>query len=178
MIRGGDREELTKNIFEFRLRNNIPTEGITEDIDKFYCTTFPTFCFADARDHNSKAPWQSNEKMLHRVSRWVAAAIHKTPRGGYPLVTSAVAESRAAICAGCLKNVAWRGACGGCSASTLQLLQQAKQLRKTSKDGSLMGCAIGGWENGCAVHMPTEVMPITDEQREAMPAACWRKQAP
>lgn len=177
MIRADDREELTRRIFEYRLRNNIGTESIEEDVDRWYCDKYPSFCFPSPRDGNPKAPWSSNESMLHRVSRWVAAAIHKTPRGGYPLVTSQVAEERATICAGCVMNIAWRGGCGGCSASTLQLLQQLKQLKKTKQDGSLRGCSIGGWENSTSVWLNPELMPVTTDQRDSMPAHCWRKTA-
>ena len=178
VLHAGDREELTQRIFEFRLRSNIEIGNIEAEIDRYYCDKWPGFCFPEARDRNPSAPWMPNESMLRRVSRWVAALIHKSPRGGYPLVTSAEAEGRALLCGACAKNVPWRGGCGSCSASTLQLLQQLKQLRKTKQDGTLMGCQVGGWENSSAVHLPPEATAITEDQRSAMPALCWRKQLP
>lgn len=178
MLHAGDRETLEKQMFEFRLRNNMPVGDETRDVDRFYCDQYPSFCHPEARDINPNAPWSTNESMLKRVSRWSAALVHKTPRGGYPLETSVVAEQRAAICAACPKNVGWRGGCGSCSASTLQLIQQLKQLKKTKHDGTLMGCAVGGWENSSAVWLSANATAISEDQRSAMPAACWRKAIP
>lgn len=178
VINASDREELTRRIFEFRLRNGIPIGNIEQDIDRYYCDRWPGFCTEERRDRNPNAPWEPKESMLNRVSRWAAATIHAMPKGGYALVTAAEAERRAAICVQCTKNTGWRGGCGGCSASTLQLLMQIKQLRKTTRDGSLTGCSVGGWENSSAAWLPPEALPVTEEQRTTMPAACWRKQIP
>lgn len=175
-VRAGSREGLITQIFEYRLRNNINPGDVARDIDEFYCSRYPSFCHPDASDPSPGRP--VGESMLNRVSRWAAATVRTMPRGGYPLVTTNVAEGRAQICSGCPKNIGWRGGCGGCSASTLQLLQQIKQLRKTKNDGNLNACAVGIWENGAAVWLPASALSLTPEQHAALPERCWRKQQP
>lgn len=177
VIHGGNFEKLIENIFEYRLRNNLPLSDIEREVHDFYCSRYPSFCHPDSSDNNPVGR-RNGESMLNRVSRWASATIRTMPRGGYSLVTSAVAESRAQICMACPKNGGWRGGCGGCSAATLQLLQQIKQLRKTKNDGNLSACQVGGWENGAAVHLPTIALPLSVEQHAALPEKCWRKMEP
>lgn len=176
MIRAKGHQELMEAVFEYRLRNNQPIGDIERDISDFYCRQYPKLCNPEPRDYNPEAASVSVEPMLNRVSRWASVLVHRIPRGGYELVPKAESEARAAICAACPKQEAgWKGGCGGCSASTLQLLQQLKKMRMTSKDGNLGACTIAGWGNLVAIHLTTETLAITAEQRAAMPDACWRK---
>lgn len=177
VIHGNTLDKLIQNVFEYRIRNNIEPGNIEADIDAYYCAKWPTFCHDDKAGVGLSATAQAKE-MLNRVSRWISSLVHRMPRGGFLLVLASEAEERAIICAGCPRNGNWRSGCGGCDAATLQLLQQVKSLRKTSRDGNLGACQIGGWEMSSAVHLPSTCTPITDEQRAEMPANCWRKALP
>ena len=79
-----NEEELIKQIFEYRLRNNIPVGDIERDIDAYYCARWPTACHKEPIDHSPdtapRAPL--SETLLNRVSRWAAALIHAQPKGG------------------------------------------------------------------------------------------------
>lgn len=178
VIRAKGYDDLIKNVFEYRLRNNLPIGNIENEISSYYCAKYPRFCHAEASDSNPSAGAMaviSDQPLLNRVSMWVSATAHRMPRGGYPLVAAAEAERRAAICLSCPKNRAWLGGCSGCSSITLQLTHAVKGMRRTAKDGNLMACEIGGFELGAAIWLPTAGMPITDVQRAAMPENCWRK---
>lgn len=171
MLRADDKEKLIQVIFQYRLNNNIPIGDVDGDVDRFYCNRWPKFCHADASD----VPAQFQTPMLGRVTNWVAGLRQQMPKGGFALVTSAEAETRAGICMNCKFNVPWKGGCGACAASTLAALQQVKQLRRTKRDGNLSACAITSWENGAAVHLPVDALEATDEQKARMPEGCWRK---
>lgn len=175
-LRAKGKQELIDLVFQYRLRANMPIGDVERDISSYYCGLYPGFCHAERSDVDPNAPRVSTEPMLNRVSRWASVLAHKQPRGGYDLVDKAEAERRATICAACPKQANdWKGGCGGCSATTLQLLQAIKKMRTTSKDGNLGACSIAGWSNMVAVHLGTDVLEISAEQRSAMPEACWRK---
>lgn len=176
MLRAKSHDELVEVIFEFRLRNNITIGDPERDISDAYCAQFPAFCHQEPSDTDPSAARVSTEPILNRVSRWASIQARQIPKGGYELVPKAEAESRAAICAACPRqDTRWRGGCGGCSASTMQILQQLKKLRTTSKDGNLGACSIAGWANLVAIHLDADELPITEEMRTALPAPCWRK---
>lgn len=172
VLRGNTKDELIRVIFEYRLRNNIDVGDPNADIDSYYCRQYPKFCV-----QSDGMPSQNAEPMLNRVSRWAAAMARQMPRGGYAFEAQAEADRRAQICMNCPKNVAWRGACGGCSGSTLQLLQQVKSLKKTRRDGNLNACTVTGWENGASVWLPLAVLRVSDDQRADLPEACWLRTA-
>lgn len=172
-VHGRTLEELRARIHEFRLRNNIEIGDIEHDIDAYYCSKWPTFC-REGSPGVGDGPKAKAAKMMGRITQWVAGLVQKMPRGGYELVLQPEAEARAKICAECPQQAAWRSGCGGCDASTLTLLQQLKKLRRTAHDGSLRGCAIGGWENAAAVHQGASALPLTSEQQSSLPPTCWR----
>ena len=172
-------DALYRNIFEWRLRNNVPLADPERDVSTYYCRRWPAFCHKEPHDVDPSQPRISTESMLNRVSRWVAMMIHRMPRGGFDLVPNSDAEKRADTCIGCpLQDPKWRGGCGGCSASTLALIQQVKKMRTTKRDGSLGACRIMGWSNLASVHLPTDVLEVTAEQQQDLPDHCWRKNAP
>ena len=178
IVRANGHEELVAAIFEYRLRNNIPIGDIVRDISDWYCAQYPRFCTPEPNERTPGAmpATATNEPMLNRVSRWASTIAHKMPRGGYPLVLPSVAEERATICVNCPKQDAgWRGGCGGCSATTLAILQQLKSLKKTPKDGSLGACGVTGWANVTAIWLEPTGTTVTDAEKAARPAACWRK---
>jgi hypothetical protein len=173
-LHGKTLDELRTVIHEYRLRQNMPLGDVDTDIDAYYCGKWPTFCH-DAKDGIGPSVREKSAAMMRRVSQWVAGLIHKMPRGGYELVTQKEADTRATICAECPQKGPWRSGCGGCDASTLTLLQQVKQLKRTSKDGNLASCSIGGWENSSAIWLPESCLPLSEAQKNTLPAPCWRK---
>jgi hypothetical protein len=171
MLRADDKEQLIQQIFQYRLRNNIPIGDIEADINRFYCNRFPRFC---QENGVAIAPAQQ-DSWLNRITRWASQMVHQMPKGGYELEPSDVAEKRANVCVNCRFNIGWRGGCSPCASQTVSVVQQIKQLKKTKRDGNLSACAIGGWENSAAVWLGASVLTISDEAKARMPEQCWRK---
>jgi len=170
-----NEEMLQQKIFDYRMRHNIPIGNITRDLDDYYCKTWPDACHKEPADWMPDVPQFEEEPLMIRVTRWAQLMWHVRPRGGFELVANAEAERRAAICQACPMNRRWRGGCSGCSASVDHMLLQLRGQRKTSKDGSLNGCAVAGWENPSACHFKVDNLPLSEEQLGKLPAQCWRK---
>lgn len=175
VLHADTKDELIRRIFEYRLRNHLPPGDPDSDVSDYYCAKWPKFCAPEPSDRDATQPRVRGESMLNSVSRWVSTMVHRMPRGGYSLVSSTEAESRAVICANCPKNITWKNGCSGCSATTLQLIQQLKALRKTTRDGNLSACAVTSAENSSSIWLPADVNPLTDDQRHQLPVQCWRK---
>jgi len=172
-----NEEELTKQIFEHRLRNNIPIGDIERDIDDYYCTKWPQACHKEPKDLGDGTGPDSPpaEKQIHRVARWASSMIHGQPKGGYTLVSMEEANRRADLCVGCTRNQPWRVGCSGCNNSTTTVLAQIRKTQSSRQQGNLMSCAVAGWDNATAVFMPKEDLKVTDGQLQALPPRCWRK---
>lgn len=172
-----NEEELTKQIFEYRLRNNLPVGDIERDINDYYCRRWPQACHKEPKDWDeSLKSASSGEPLLNRVTRWAAFQVHQQPKGGYALVSVEEASRRAQICAGCPKNRAWRVGCIGCSSSTTAVLAQLRKLQTVKQQGNLMACDVAGWDNGTAAWMPTSALGLTESQLQSLPERCWKKQ--
>ena len=176
-LEANNEPALTKLIFEYRLRNNLPIGDIERDIDSFYCERFPSACNKEPSDYfpATGQPAPPRESLLNRVSRWAAYMVTRMPRGGYQLVSQAEADRRNKICAICPKNVPWKNGCVGCSATTATLLTQLRQMKSSKQQGNLMACAVIGADNVTSVWMPLESLPLTDDQVRQLPKECWKK---
>ena len=177
MLEAINEEELVKQIFEYRLRHNIPVGDIERDIDDYYCTRWPKACHKEPKDwvNDGNPESVSSEPMLNRVTRWAALMVHGQPRGGYSLVGVEEANRRGLICVGCPKNQPWRTGCTGCSSSSATVLAQLRKLQSSKQQGNLMGCKVAGWDNATAVWMPKEALALTESQLKDLPDRCWKK---
>jgi hypothetical protein len=170
-------EILVNQIFEYRLRNNIPMGDIERDIDDYYCKLWPEVCQKEPKDEEggSSASAPPAEPMLNRVTRWVAMLVHQQPKGGYNLISAEEANRRADICVGCPLNYPWRGGCSGCSSSTVAVSGQLRKMQAARQQGNLMACKVAGWDNATAAFMPMPTLGLTEEQLQSLPDRCWRK---
>lgn len=176
ILRGQTEEILTKQIFEYRLRNNLPIGDIERDIDAYYCNRWPQACHLEAKDTDGQPkPAQRRTSLIERIALWASTAFRTMPKGGYELESTPEAIRRAQACLGCPKNVSWRSGCSSCNASTNKLLLELRKLRKTPHDGNLLACDVIGADNQSSVHLPISATPITEEQRSQLPSHCWRK---
>jgi hypothetical protein len=172
-------EKLYAAIHEYRVRNNVPIGDIERDVNDFYCTTYPSACVKESHEYgNQRRDFPHSESMLNRVSRWASGLLRGAPAGGYFLVSPEEAASRARVCMNCPKNVPWRGGCAGCSKSTITVLYQIRKTNRTPYDGALQACSVLGWENCTSVWLREGTIPITDQQRLAVPTNCWRRGLP
>lgn len=174
MLRATTEQELTRLIFEYRLRNNQPIGDIERDLDDYYCKKWPNACNPEPSDFQpggAKAP--RSEALIDRITRWVTIMGRAMPRGGYRLVDKDIAEQRAVACHGCPNSKSWRGGCAGCSEAVATMLLSLRQMRKTSRDGNLLGCEELGFDCQTSVHLTTP--EVTDEQNARLPDRCWVK---
>lgn len=168
-----DKKTLLDRMFEYRIRNGIPTGNEEEDLDNYICGKWPSACNKEPHDYGIAVKRFNPEKLLNRVSRWAAGIIDHMPRGGYPLIPRPETDARAVICAACPKNTVWRTGCRGCSGSTVALLNQARRMQKSPLN--LMGCSVIGFDCATAVFFTHENLPISEEMRQSLPDKCWRK---
>ena len=168
-IRTDTYETLIDEIFRQRLRAGKPTESIEAEVTRYYCSRWPSACV------QTPAAITGDDTPARRVARSAARLAAGQPAGGYDLVNQGIATERAAICAKCPLQVAWKTGCSSCSASTAALLLQIRKLRNTPSDGKLMACSIAGWENQTAVHLPESVVKPDADTLKTLPENCWRK---
>ena len=173
-ITGATEELLVKAMFEYRMRVGKPIGDLTRDIDVYYCSKWPELCHKEPHEYvTGAAEPVSDEPMLNRVTRWGSFLARTMPRGGMVCVDTDEATRRAAICAGCPLNKAWRTGCYGCSSATASLLSNVRNMRKLACDGQLFGCTATGWDNATAVHF--EKNEVQEDQRKHMPEKCWAR---
>lgn len=178
MLEAINEEELVKQIFEYRLRHNIPVGDIERDIDDYYCSRWPKVCHKEPKDWENipkTASAAPSESLMHRVTRWAAMMVHGQPKGGFSLVSAEEANRRAGICVGCPRNQPWRTGCSGCSSSSATVLAQIRKLQTVKQQGELVGCRVAGWDNATACWMPLNALPLTESQIQELPDRCWRK---
>lgn len=176
ILRGPTQERLLTLISEYRIRNNIPPGDAEKDVNDYFCSKYPDACVKESQDYGGpKRDFPRSESPANRVARWAMGLLHRMPQGGYPLVSQPEADARAKICRTCPKNSNWRGGCGSCTQSAVTLLAQIRRVSRTGYDGALMACSVTGYELTTSVWLNAQESPINEEQRDAMPANCWRK---
>jgi hypothetical protein len=170
------QEKLLVLISEYRIRNNIPPSDAERDLNDYYCRNWPDGCVKESHElGGNRRDFPRSESPANRVARWAMGLLHRMPQGGYPLVGQPEADARAKICRHCPKNSNWRGQCGSCTQSAVTLLAQVRRVSRTGYDGSLMACSVTGYELTTSIWLQAQESPVTQEQRDAMPANCWRK---
>jgi hypothetical protein len=168
--------ELTKLVFEYRIRNNISIGDIERDINDHYCRTYPDACYKETHEYGqARTDFPHIESLGNRVARWAMGLLRGMPQGGLELVNNAEAQSGALVCLNCVKNLPWMGGCGGCHKSVTTVLAQLKNTNRTPQDSQLYACSVAGWGNETSIWLGPNNLPVTSEQLAAMPAQCWRK---
>lgn len=178
MLQAVTEEALIKLVFEWRLRNGVTPGDIEREIDSYYCAKWPTACHEEPADRMpGGAQLPPHELLSSRIARWITTIARAMPRGGYSLEDKDTAEARASVCHGCPKNVSWRGGCASCNQSTNAILLSVRQMKKTTRDGNLLGCLVCGSDVQTAVWLPKSTTPLTPDQHLQLPERCWMKTA-
>ena len=119
---------------------------------------------------------------LERIKSFAKALAEYVKSGG-KLVEQNTADSRAATCIQCHNNKldkeARRGCCGrGIIESAVVISTRTAIVgsRKTPSDKQLATCAICGCDNKLSVWFPTKSLGMTEENKNAYPSFCWRKE--
>ena len=163
----GTYEELEDMLFKHRVRMGQRTDAVKQEIDRYYCSQWPSYC----QERGPMNPSSVSAPMDKRVARYASLLAAQMPAGGYPLVQQTEAVSRAEICAKCPKNRAWKVGCRSCTGATAQILVGMRKMRNTPLDTSLRACEVFGCELQTAVHLPSGAGFQTGEA----PPNCWKK---
>ena len=166
ILRADSYLQLEDALMKHRMRMGQRTDAVKQEIDRYFCARWPSFCVDD------RATTSSFEGLDKRVARYASNVAREQPAGGYLLETQTVANTRAEICAKCPENRSWKTGCSGCAASVAQLLVQLRRLRNTPVDGKLKACMHCGGECSTMVHLP--VGAGSTGNTEGAPLECWR----
>lgn len=119
---------------------------------------------------------------LERIQSFAASLTNYVLTGG-KLVDQNTANIRASICAACHNNKpdaeARKGCCGKGLVESAAILAIRKGIvgdRVTTSHARLGSCQICGCVNNLAVWFPSNPLGVSDENANAYPSFCWKKQ--
>ena len=159
-------------IASYRMQHGIDPGDPERDVNRYFCTSWPNFCQAEATDGPTEV--EAAKGMGRRVAAWSAIIAREQPQGGYELVDDTVASSRANICTVCPFNKAWETNCAPCWSAVNSVLAQVRRLRNVQLSIPVWGCWVDGSENRTAALLPSDVIKakMVDPMRYA--PACWK----
>jgi hypothetical protein len=175
-VRAPDYDNLFVEVAKHRKVNNIPLNALWEaEVENQLCEQLPPgFCkqedpLKDRRNTFTRIGWDDVLHGTQAVASWVLS--------GGQHVDQALANSRAAVCAGCYYNVQIGGLCGGCTALQ-NLVARTTSGRHTSSDPFLKACAVCKCANAVQVHMRIEDLEkgVPDPMLGQFPNFCWKRQ--
>ena len=147
-LRASTHALLVDMLFKHRMRHGQDASAAKQEIDRYVCSRWPSFCNPDVTVMAVGGP-----DVVQRVSQYAALLAGKSPAGGYDLVPQSEADRRAEICAKCPLNKPWRS-CGSCTATAVKILLAIRRMKNTSLDQKLGACLQCGAELQTAVHLP------------------------
>lgn len=98
---------------------------------------------------------------------------------GQPVVDDALAEHRAATCAGCRDNVDPSGGCSACqSEAAAKLMASLVGSRATRRDADLKTCRHCGCFNKVQLWIPGDILRRHSEKAtlDLLPRHCWKRE--
>jgi hypothetical protein len=167
ILKSDTYNQLEDMLFKHRTRLGQSTVAVKQEIDRYFCSTWPSFC-QDVGPGNPLA----NDDLDRRVARFASFLASNQPSGGYQLVSQQDAQARAEVCVNCPMNEAWRIGCRSCSTATHQLLIALRKMRNTPQDPKLLGCSQAGGDLQTMVHLPVDANYSVSD---GVPDKCWRK---
>lgn len=162
-----------------KLRAHYKANGYIEPpdlqnlIEDYVCNKQPDYCVESTGFHRSSfRPGLAHTfhvviQGTKTLGSWIGSGFEKVPM--------AQAESRAAVCAGCVENQEPEG-CTGCNIGALrELTDRIAGSQKTAHDDSLKACRICSCQLKAKTRLPHKVLwpHMTDTQKAALPEHCW-----
>lgn len=157
-----DYQDLRLRVLAHRRGNGIELSPLwNEELENYICEQNPYLdCFDPEKIGTTCAlTLEVLRRFLGTMWAWL--------KGGGGLVEQEVAESRAAICVTCPKNIVVQG-CWGCAGLT-GLVAELKGDKSTKYDDQLQNCSICCCVNRVKIWMPLESMKSDLEY----PSFCW-----
>lgn len=118
---------------------------------------------------------------LERARSFAATLVNYVSTGGR-LVDQNTANIRAETCASCHANVpdkeARTGCCGKGLVESAAILAMRKGIvgdRVTTSHSKLGSCSVCGCVNNLQVWFPSNPLGVNDENKNAYPSFCWKK---
>jgi hypothetical protein len=173
-IRASDYHNLFQNVRDHRSANNLPLGTFWEqEVENQLCEGLPPgFCKqvmpGEMRNVFGRITWDQVVSGTQTLANWFAS--------GLKHVDQALADKRAAVCAGCYFNVQISGGCGSCG----HLQNLAARLtggRKTSSDFWLKACSVCRCSLQAKVWLPIESIDAgtSAEMLNNYPNFCWQR---
>jgi hypothetical protein len=171
-IDGDSFENVARNLLLFRLANQRPPGNPSADVSNFVCTRWPHYCTDTApREVAPTNSMQTPGGLAGRIAAWMSDLLKL--QNDTADISSAVAESRAEICAKCPVNVSYVSGCGACMDNIQRLSFVFRAGRTLPADPMLQGCAATGQHNPSAV-WAKNLPQISPDDAAKMPSNCWR----
>lgn len=180
LLFGGDIDDLTKKVLEFRITNGLQLGNIEEEIHDWLCRNTGARC----RPAPPKDPLGWLRAKGDEIARFLKAMSIWAVNGGY--VEQEEAEKRAETCASCRYNVLQDDSiCFGCFGYLARVMQIIGN-RTTRMNDSLKFCGICGCSNSVSVFVPLDVLgrahrnldfpdDIGQVDADGKPVPCWKK---
>lgn len=174
-IEAGSFGELEAAVLKHRLSNGYPPGNPALEVSEYICGSWPHFCRdserAEAAPRSSPAV-QARQGLATRCAAWLARFYvrARVDKGVAPNVT----QHRAETCVRCPKNQEFRGGCGSCLENIQRIFFVWRRDRPLPLEAELKACEVTGQHNGAAA-LSAYQPELTQEERDALPAGCWRK---
>lgn len=173
-IPGGDIQDLTTKVHNFRVVNRLPLGDPQSEIEDWICRNTGAQC-VPARAITFKPGVMAKGQM---VARFLSAMAQWMAQGGH--VPQEEAEARAELCAGCPWNAHIDDiTCFGCFGLTEKVIKILGG-RKTRMDESLRFCALCGCSNAVSAFVPMEILARAHKLEEfpidiGNGTPCWKR---
>jgi|694.fasta_scaffold03032_32 hypothetical protein len=169
-LTGDSLNDLYKVVEEHRANNSLPLGDVKGDVNNYICGNWPTFCHGVDSVTINVGHWEAvtrSAELLQDISTWANNLLRSMEP--YTLVQDQEAERRAAICAQCPNNAAWRSGCGSCINAADRACAAVRQARETSNAKKLGGCSLLRHDNRTAVFIDKEKLASSGN----LPTNCW-----
>lgn len=170
-IEGYSLQDVAANVLRHRLQNNRPPGNPLQELHDFICGQWPHFC----KDINPSPVQHAGlpEPLSRRCAAWMGSWFGTASEDVG--VGQQEANRRAAICAQCPKNQNHEhGGCGACTVQVDRLTFIYLRNRSTPSDHLLKCCDVLNSPLRAAVW--SDKLPgFSEQQRNELPAQCWRK---
>lgn len=188
VVRGLSHNGLIAAVAKYRSANGLPVEGNQRrQVENMVCDTLSPdeaerLCKCldedDAKNPPEMRKWRKSSSDLLNFALAVKGVIEHGLKGTRLHVSKEEAETRAAICAGCIHNVPL-GSCFGCGEMG-RIYRSIVGHLTTSKDHALQSCDVCGCNNRLQTHFSKEVLADVSSKQglsaDQFPSWCWKKE--
>lgn len=174
-IQGASMPKLAIAVRDYRISHGLPVGNPLLEVNDFTCARYPSGC----RDLNPKYDMPDPKKQVTvpgsigiTTNKWLTDLYRAlSSASGSLRVGQAEADRRAAICAGCPKQLFWGTGCGGCDAASKRLAFNIRNGKEAAGGDKLMACGVLREDTRTSVWIDG----LKPAENGNLPATCWRR---